>query len=151
MVIRHLGHHAFNICLHGHHALQGMKNAFCHLISVRAISFLVQVYPPPPPWFRLYRQDADGSAERPFPPHPPAVIAGEFQMFGRTESVWSFPVSDLVCMEVLVFQYQNRKPGSWVCFYGTWSIIRQCSWLALQIAGMLILLMFRRRKRGCLP
>lgn len=48
---------------------------------------VLQVYPPPPPWFKLYRSDADGSAERPFPPEPPIPPTGDFQVFGRMESV----------------------------------------------------------------
>ncbi|KAK9821425.1 hypothetical protein WJX81_003367 [Elliptochloris bilobata] len=43
----------------------------------------VQTYPLPPAFFRLYRDDADGSAERPLPPLPPAPVEGEFQMFGE--------------------------------------------------------------------
>ena len=43
----------------------------------------VQTYPPPPAFFRLYREDAEGSAERPLPPAPPAPVEGEFQMFGE--------------------------------------------------------------------
>ncbi|KAK9801406.1 hypothetical protein WJX73_007430 [Symbiochloris irregularis] len=42
-----------------------------------------EAFPPPPPFWRLYRSDADGSAERPLPPEPPAPVAGTFQMFGE--------------------------------------------------------------------
>jgi len=42
-----------------------------------------QTYPPPPPFYKLFRGDADGSAERPLPPVPPAPVEGEFQMFGE--------------------------------------------------------------------
>ena len=50
----------------------------------------MQTYPPPPAFFRLYREDADGSAERPLPPAPPAPVEGEFQMFGEmhTARTW---------------------------------------------------------------
>ena len=47
----------------------------------------IQVYPPPPPWFKLYRSDAPGTAGRPLPPEPPAPPTQDFQMFGRMESV----------------------------------------------------------------
>ena len=47
----------------------------------------VQTYPPPPAFFRLYREDADGSAERPLPPAPPVPVEGEFQMFGELHTV----------------------------------------------------------------
>ncbi|GAB4818496.1 hypothetical protein N2152v2_005542 [Parachlorella kessleri] len=44
---------------------------------------LQQLYPPPPPVYQLYRDDADGSAERPLPPEPPAPIDGTYQLFGE--------------------------------------------------------------------
>ncbi|KAK9864550.1 hypothetical protein WJX84_006703 [Apatococcus fuscideae] len=40
-------------------------------------------FPSPPAFFRLYREDADGAAQRPLPPDPPEPIQGEYEMFGE--------------------------------------------------------------------
>lgn len=45
------------------------------------------LYPSPPAFYKLYREDADGTAERPFPPAPPAAVTGDFQMFGEIHTV----------------------------------------------------------------
>lgn len=45
------------------------------------------LYPPPPAFFRLYRQDAEGTAERPLPPEPPAPARNDYQQFGEMHTV----------------------------------------------------------------
>ena len=45
------------------------------------------LYPPPPEFYRLYREDADGTAERPLPPCPPQPVEETYQMFGETHTV----------------------------------------------------------------
>ncbi|KAK9827530.1 hypothetical protein WJX74_008403 [Apatococcus lobatus] len=40
-------------------------------------------FPPPPDFFKLYRENADGTAERPLPPEPPEPVQGEYEMFGE--------------------------------------------------------------------
>lgn len=45
------------------------------------------LYPPPPVFYRLYRQDADGTAERPLPPEPPAPAQTDYQLFGEMHTV----------------------------------------------------------------
>ncbi|KAL6771138.1 hypothetical protein ACKKBF_B34075 [Auxenochlorella protothecoides x Auxenochlorella symbiontica] len=45
-----------------------------------------QLYPHPPPYFKLYMGDADGSAERPFPPPPPPPVSGEYVLFGEVHT-----------------------------------------------------------------
>ena len=45
------------------------------------------IYPPIPPFYRLYRPDADGTEERPLPPLPPPPVAGDYQMFGAMHTV----------------------------------------------------------------
>ena len=45
------------------------------------------LYPSPPPFYKLYREDADGTAERPLPPNPPAPLTGEYRMFGEVHTV----------------------------------------------------------------
>ena len=45
------------------------------------------LYPSPPAFYKLYREDADGTAERPLPPAPPAAVTGDFQMFGEINTV----------------------------------------------------------------
>lgn len=45
------------------------------------------LYPSPPPFYKLYREDADGTAERPLPPVPPAPVTGDYQMFGEIHTV----------------------------------------------------------------
>ena len=47
------------------------------------------LYLPPPDFYRLYREDAEGSAERPMPPGPPAPVEQDYQMFGEMHTVWS--------------------------------------------------------------
>ena len=44
-------------------------------------------FPSPPAFFRLYREDADGAAQRPLPPDPPEPIQGEYEMFGELHTV----------------------------------------------------------------
>lgn len=44
-------------------------------------------FPPPPEFYKLYREDADGTAERPFPPEPPEPVQGEYEMFGELHTV----------------------------------------------------------------
>lgn len=51
-----------------------------------------QLYPHPPPYFKLYRGDADGSAERPFPPPPPPPVSGEYVLFGEVHTVSGIPM-----------------------------------------------------------
>ncbi len=51
------------------------------------------LYPPPPDFYRLYREDADGTAERPLPPGPPAPVVGDYQMFGEMHTVRHDPVN----------------------------------------------------------
>lgn len=46
-----------------------------------------QLFPHPPPYFKLYRGEADGSAERPFPPLPPPPVVGEYVLFGEVHTV----------------------------------------------------------------
>eukprot|EP00887_Chlorella_sp_A99_P001113 scaffold14.g1113.t1 len=49
-----------------------------------------QLFPPPPPFYSLYSAGADGSAERPLPPLPPALpTAGEYTVFGVVHTVES--------------------------------------------------------------
>ncbi|KAL3130764.1 hypothetical protein ABBQ38_000109 [Trebouxia sp. C0009 RCD-2024] len=45
------------------------------------------LYPPPPAFYRLYRQDAGGTAERPLPPEPPAPAQADYQLFGEMHTV----------------------------------------------------------------
>ncbi|DBA83653.1 TPA: hypothetical protein ACH3X1_006210 [Trebouxia sp. C0004] len=45
------------------------------------------LYPPPPEFYRLYRDDAEGTAERPLPPLPPQPVEETFQMFGEMHTV----------------------------------------------------------------
>ncbi|KAL3138787.1 hypothetical protein ABBQ32_005630 [Trebouxia sp. C0010 RCD-2024] len=45
------------------------------------------LYPPPPAFYRLYRQDADGTAERPLPPEPPPPAQFDYQLFGEMHTV----------------------------------------------------------------
>ena len=45
------------------------------------------LYPPPPDLYRLYRDDANGTAERPLPPGPPTPVAGDYKMFGEMHTV----------------------------------------------------------------
>lgn len=45
------------------------------------------LYPAPPPFYKLYRGDADGTAERPLPLVPPAPVTGDYQMFGEIHTV----------------------------------------------------------------
>lgn len=45
------------------------------------------LYPPPPAFYRLYRQDADGTADRPLPPEPPAPVRNDYQVFGEMHTV----------------------------------------------------------------
>ena len=45
------------------------------------------LYPPPPEFYRLYRDDADGTAERPLPPLPPQPAEADYQMFGEMQTV----------------------------------------------------------------
>ena len=45
------------------------------------------LYPPPPAFYQLYRQDADGTAERPFPPEPPAPARNDYLLFGEMHTV----------------------------------------------------------------
>jgi hypothetical protein len=54
---------------------------------------LQQMFPPPPHFFSLYREDADGSAERPLPPLPPPIIDGSYQMFGEIHTASIRPTS----------------------------------------------------------
>lgn len=44
-------------------------------------------FPLPPEFFKLYRDDADGTAERPLPPEPPEPVQGEYDMFGERHTV----------------------------------------------------------------
>ena len=69
-----------------------------------------QVYPPPPPWYKLFRSDAEGTAERPLPPEPPALPTQEFQMFGRMESV-SLPCMSAKMLLCIMSQTEYNKPG----------------------------------------
>lgn len=45
------------------------------------------LYPPPPAFYQLYRQDAEGTAERPLPPEPPAPARNDYQLFGEMHTV----------------------------------------------------------------
>ncbi|DBB08705.1 TPA: hypothetical protein ACH3X3_008143 [Trebouxia sp. C0006] len=45
------------------------------------------LYPPPPDFYRLYRDDADGNAERPLPPVPPQPVEETYQMFGEMHTI----------------------------------------------------------------
>lgn len=45
------------------------------------------LYPPPPAFYRLYRQDAEGTADRPLPPEPPAPVQNDYQVFGEMHTV----------------------------------------------------------------
>ena len=52
------------------------------------------LYPPPPEFYRLYRDDADGTAERPLGPLPPQPVEETYQIFGEMHTVgfWSLPL-----------------------------------------------------------
>lgn len=52
-------------------------------------------YPPVPPFYRLFRADADGTAERPLPPAPPPPVEGTYQMFGELHTV---PITNAACL-----------------------------------------------------
>lgn len=45
------------------------------------------LYPPPPAFHRLYRQDAEGTAEMSLPPEPPAPARNDYQLFGEMHTV----------------------------------------------------------------
>ena len=49
------------------------------------------LYPPPPPFYQLYTEDRDGSAERPLPPEAPPPITGEYAMLGELHTVSILP------------------------------------------------------------
>lgn len=51
-------------------------------------------YPPVPPFYRLFRPDADGTAERRLPPAPPPPVEGTYQMFGELHTV---PIKHVAC------------------------------------------------------
>ena len=57
------------------------------MVDAPALPVQQQLYPPPPPFYKLYRDDADGSAEIPLPPEPPALVEGTYAMFGELYSV----------------------------------------------------------------
>ena len=67
------------------------------------------LYPPPPPFYQLYTEDRDGSAERPLPPEAPPPITGEYAMLGELHTVSIRPqkqlhlhtMSDASCFERL--------------------------------------------------
>ena len=47
---------------------------------------VASLFPPPPPFFKLFSDDADG-VRKPLPPEPPAPIQGTYQMFGELHTV----------------------------------------------------------------
>ena len=53
------------------------------------------LYPPPPPFYQLYTEDRDGSAERPLPPEAPPPITGEYAMLGELHTVSTLPQQQL--------------------------------------------------------
>ena len=67
------------------------------------------LYPPPPPFYQLYTEDRDGSAERPLPPEAPPPITGEYAMLGELHTVsilpqqqrYLHPLSDASCLNSL--------------------------------------------------
>ena len=54
------------------------------------------LYPPPPDFYRLYRDDADGNAERPLPPVPPQPVEETYQIFGEMHTVRHILVAAVV-------------------------------------------------------
>jgi hypothetical protein len=56
------------------------------------------LYPPTPDFYRLYREDADGTAERPLPPLPPQPVDETYQMFGEMHTVRHILVAAVVAL-----------------------------------------------------
>lgn len=46
-----------------------------------------QLFPPPPEFYKLYDEEADGSEDHPLPPLPPKLPTKEYTMFGEIHTV----------------------------------------------------------------
>ena len=72
-------------------------------VTEQASAVQQALHPPPPAFYQLYRQDADGTAERPLPPEIPAPVQGEYQLFGEIFTVrLSIPSVQVSCRLVYI-------------------------------------------------